>query len=85
MNIECNPSINEKAQNKNAKTTVNMVKRLSLSVATDKIEAISGRLSIFIDAGRIGKFEGVHRKETKDCVGINGEEHDMDNEIEQGD
>ena len=82
MNIKCNPSINEKAQNKNAKTPVNMVKRLSLSIATHKIEAISGRLSIIIDAGRVSKLKGVHGKETKDCVCINGEEHDMDNEIE---
>jgi len=62
-----------------------MVEGLSLSVATDEVEAISGCLSIFVDTGLVGEFIGVHREESKDGICINGEEENMDDEIEQGD
>lgn len=85
MNIKCYPRINEKAHSKNAKTPVSMVEGLSLSVATDEVEAISGCLSLIVGAGLVSEFKGVHRKEAKDGVCINGKEEDMDDEIEQGD
>lgn len=85
MNIKCYPRINEKAQSKNANAPVNMVEGLSLSVATDEVEAISGCLSLIVGAGWVGEFEGVHGKESKDGVCINAEEEDMDDEIEQWD